>query len=460
MRASKSINVAQSEPWRAWVIVALLFFFQFINYADKSVLGLAKPGIMKDLHLTNTEFGDVGSSFFYLFAISSMIFGFTANRMQSRWLILGMGIAWAMTQFPMVGAASVGTLYACRIALGAAEGPGYPIALHATYKWFENTKRTLPTSLLVLGAGIGTAVAGQVLPLIIIHWDWHAAFLTVGLAGLVWSLAWLVLGREGSLHDEPASEASETGKRGLFRMIADGFALYGPILATRTAIGVFLVSFAAYWSIAVGLVWGFGYMVEAVGLTQPQSGQVVTAPTLLSIVLAPLIAYISQHLIQNGVSSRYSRGAFGCVGVILGGLGFAGMALTSKLFFPVAGFSISSSVVFFTFAASITYLIYTVGPPIIAEITPPRQRAAMLSIYNAFYSTAGILAPSVMGRVLDAAPGDVTTGYRNGYLLMALLLVAAGVVGLLLIDPARDVARLARARGRAEAEVPSFSPAE
>jgi|HubBroStandDraft_1064217.scaffolds.fasta_scaffold00252_8 MFS family permease len=434
-------GAASHEPWRAWAVLVLLFFFQFINYADKTVLGLAGAGIRQELHLSYAQFGDVGSSFFLLFAVSSVIFGFTANHFPSRWLILGMGLVWAATQFPMVGTVGVGTLITCRILLGASEGPGAPVAVHATYKWFEDSRRTLPTALLVLGAGVGSAVSGQVLPHIIEAWNWHAAFLTVGLIGVVWSVAWFLIGREGPLVDKPIT--ADLGGRSVG-------VPYRDLLLNRTILGLFLVTFASYWTVAVGLVWGFMYLVDAAGLTQVESGQVVTLPTVISIFLAPALALLSQRLVRRGVPTRYSRGAFGCLGAVLGGLGFAGMAVLDGAFAKVACY---------TFAASFAYFMFTVAPPIIAEITPTRQRAAMLSIYNAFYSLAGILAPSVMGRVLQAAP-DPLTGYRNGYLLMALFLAVAGVVGFLLINPARDAARLASKLGRRTAAVPGYLPAE
>jgi len=417
----RSGGIAPSS-WRAWLIVVLLFFFMFINYADKSVLGLAGPQIMHDLELSNKQFGYVNSSFFLLFAVSSVIFGFTANRWPSRWLMLGMGLVWAATQFPMIGAAGLGTLVTCRILLGASEGPGYPVALHAAYKWFPNDRRTLPTNILALGAGIGAAAAGQILPSIIVTWSWHAAFLTVGLAGLVWSLIWFLLGREGPLEDQTGRDAA-----------APGGIAYRHLLLNRTVLGVFLVCFTSYWSIAVALSWGTIYLIKFVGLTQVQAGQLQTLPTLLTIVIGPFIAITSQRLVQRGVPSRLARGAFGSAGVILGGAGIAAMALVPD---PTA------KIVCYTLAASIMFVIFTVGPPIIAEITPPRQRAAMLAINNAGYSTAGILAPSVMGLVLDGS-ADLASGFRNGYLLQATLLVLSGIVGYLLINPARDAARLA-----------------
>ena len=418
MSDSVSIEAARPGGGRAWLIVALLFMFNFISYADKIVLTLAGPRIIEDLQLTRTQFGDLGSSFFLLFAVSAVIFGFVANRLPSRWLLLGMGLVWAAIQFPMVGTVGLGTLVTCRILLGASEGPGGSVALHAAYKWFGDTKRTVPTSLLVLGSGVGTAVSGLVLPPIIEHWSWHAAFLVVGLAGLAWSLAWFLLGREGPLHDESGAIGETVA--------------YRHLLLNRTALGVFLVSFVAYWGVAMGLVWCTVYFVKVAGLSLVAAGWVATQPLLVSIVLGPAIAFLSQRLVGRGVPTRFSRGAFGCAGVVLGAGGIASMALATD---PV------TKIVCYTFAASMMFIIFTLGPTIIAEITPARQRAAMLAINNAIYSMAGILAPAIMGRVVDAAP-DPLTGYRDGYLLLALLLAAGGVVGFLLINPARDTKRV------------------
>src|SRR5689334_18399719 len=89
---------------RAWVVVALLFIFMVINFADKAVIGIAAVPIMRELNLGPRQFGLVGSSFFLLFALSSIAAGFLPNRVQTRWLLLAMGVIWALTQFPMIGA--------------------------------------------------------------------------------------------------------------------------------------------------------------------------------------------------------------------------------------------------------------------------------------------------------------------------------------------------------------------
>jgi MFS transporter, ACS family, D-galactonate transporter len=109
----------QKSHKQSWIIVALLFAFMIINFADKIIIGLAGVPIMTDLKLTPKEFGLVGSSFFFLFSISAVVTGFIVNRIRSKTALLVMGLIWALVQFPMVGTIGIEMLIACRIVLGA-----------------------------------------------------------------------------------------------------------------------------------------------------------------------------------------------------------------------------------------------------------------------------------------------------------------------------------------------------
>ena len=180
-----------------WAIIALLFFFMLINFADKAIIGLAGVPIMTELNLTPTQFGIVGSSFFLLFSISAVITGFVANRIRSKWVLFAMGLVWAVVQFPMIGSVGIELLIACRIVLGAGEGPAYPMALHAAYKWFPDEKRAIPTALISQGASLGVIIAIPLLNYIITSYNWHYAFGALGIVGLVWVLVWAFLGEEG-----------------------------------------------------------------------------------------------------------------------------------------------------------------------------------------------------------------------------------------------------------------------
>src|SRR6516165_9941917 len=93
---------AVETPKGAWKITFLLFLFMLVNFADKIVVGLAGGPIMDELKISPQQFGDLGSSFFYLFSASAIIVGFIVNRVPTRCVLLVMGLVWALAQFPMV----------------------------------------------------------------------------------------------------------------------------------------------------------------------------------------------------------------------------------------------------------------------------------------------------------------------------------------------------------------------
>ena len=77
----------------------------------------------------------------------------------------------------------------------------------------------------------------------------------------------------------------------------------------------------------------------------------------------------------------------------------------------------------------------------IGEFTPEPQRGAVLSIYGAIYPIAGILAPLTMGNVLQQAAVPLD-GYLTGFAINGAILVTSGVLGLILLRPDIECARL------------------
>src|SRR3982074_3097037 len=200
----------QPTPKGAWKITFLLFLFMLVNFADKVVVGAPGAPNMDELKLQPEQFGLLGSSFFFLFSIAAIIVGFIVNRVATRWVLLAMAVVWALAQFPMVGTVSFTTLVICRIILGAGEGPAFAVATHAVYKWFPDEKRALPTAILSQGSAFGVILAVPALNWIIVHHSWHYAFGALGVVGLMWVAAWLLLGKEGPLTQTAAMAAAET----------------------------------------------------------------------------------------------------------------------------------------------------------------------------------------------------------------------------------------------------------
>src|SRR5690554_4533075 len=95
----KSLPTSLIEPLetgritsRAWLITGMLIIFQMINFADKAVLGLVAEPAMRELGMSSSQFGFIGSSFFFLFiAISMNGVRFFGSKIQTTWVFMGYG---------------------------------------------------------------------------------------------------------------------------------------------------------------------------------------------------------------------------------------------------------------------------------------------------------------------------------------------------------------------------------
>ena len=411
---------AQPTPKGAWKITFLLFLFMLVNFADKIVVGLASDPIMKDLSLDPKQFGLLGSSFFFLFSIAAIIVGFIVNRVETRWVLLGLAVVWALAQFPMVGTVSFTTFVICRVILGAGEGPAASVAAHAIFKWFPDEKRTMPIAILSQGSAFGVIIAVPALNWLIINYSWHYAFGALGVVGLMWVVAWLILGKEGPLVQTAAMAANEP-RIPYFRL-----------LTSRTFVGCVAATFGAYWALSLGLTWFTAFIIRGLGFSQAEAGWISILPWVFGAAMVILTGWISQVMLARGFSTRGARSVLGAAPLVVGGLILALLPLV-----PPGGLTVALLVV----GTGLSGSIYVVCAPMIGEFTPVSQRGAVLAIYGALYTFAGIIAPNVMGSVVQnaAVPFD---GYMTGFGINSVIMIVSGLLGLLLLWPNTERARL------------------
>lgn len=411
-------------PKGAWGIVALLFLYMLVNFADKIIVGLAGVPIMTELNLSPAEFGLLGSSFFFLFSISAIVFGFIINRVATRWVILGLALVWALTQFPMLGSVGFVTLMICRVILGAGEGPAFSVAVHSVFKWFPDHQRTLPTAILAQGSSFGVIIAVPLLNWIIVNHSWHWAFGALGIAGLIWCALWLVFGREGPLEARAAPGLVEEPVP------------YSRLLLSPTFIGCCLATFGAYWALSLGLTWFTPFIIKALGFTQQQAGWISVLPWIFGATVSLGTGAISQIMLRRGFTTRAARGVLGAAPLVVGGC---------LLMLVPRVDSSAVQLALLVFGSGLCGAIYVVCPAMLGEFAPVSQRGAVISIYGAIYTLAGVIAPYVMGNIIEGAATPID-GYMNGYRVLASVLIVAGLAGLALLWPNLERARLGRAQ--------------
>ncbi|MEV6229705.1 MFS transporter [Saccharopolyspora shandongensis] len=406
-------------------MTGLLLVFMLINFADKAVLGLAAKPIIQEFGLSPSEYGLLQSGFYALYGISAIAVGFLSNRVSTKWILLVMALVWAFTMLPVIWPVGFAVLLVSRIVLGAAEGPANPMAMHAAHKWFPNEKRSLPSALLNVGGGIGAAVAAPVLTTVIIAFGWRWAFFALFAIGIVWVLLWLVLGEEGTIAGAARDRQTPGGG------IDEPHVPYRRILLSGTGFGAFFNAFVSYWGLALLISWVPPYFQIVLGYSASETGTLLVLPWVANALFVLGQGLLSEWLMRRGVSSRLARGVLGGVAVMIAGI--------AMVLFPLTAGGLQ--LVLMTVAFSLGAIVFAIGSTVNSEISPARQRGAVLSIYTAAATTAGLIAPYVTGRIIEAA-ATPATGYTIGFTVAGVLLLLGGLLAALIVRPERDARRL------------------
>jgi MFS family permease len=307
------------------------------------------------------------------------------------------------------------------------------VALHSAYKWFPNEHRTLPTAIIAQGAAVGVVLALPLLNWIIIHYSWHWAFGTLGIVGLAWVLLWLVLGSEGRI---VATIPEATGQP-IERVP------YAQLLLNGTTLSCWAARFAAYWGLSLLVAWSTPYFIKGLGYSQHAAGYLSTLPWATGVIIVIGAGWASQAMLARGASTRWARGVFSGLAVTVGGLALIAMPHLASDVLKIAMLVIGPSV---------PSVIYVMGHAMLSEFTPVPQRGAMLAITNAVWTLAGLLAPYLMGQVIEGA-ATAAEGYQAGFALCGAVALIGGLIGLSFLRPENETARFATAHG------PALAPA-
>lgn len=414
---------AAGTSLRGWLVLGMLFLFMIINFADKALLGIAAEPIMRDLNLSPAQYGFISSSFFFLFSISSLVVGFLTTKYPAKRILLIMALVWTIAQGVIISPlAGFWTLVMTRILLGAGEGPAYGVTNHAAMQWFPKTKRGIAAAVVGIGVPMGTMLAAPLVGGLVASVGWRVSFGLLGLASLVWMAVWFFLGQEG-----PFSSAAQA------RDQKEAKVSYRSVLLSRSFIGSLVGGIASYWNVVLLIAWVPVYLTTTQGYDAASVGWAVAVPWAVQIVAnLVIVGWLGTALVKRGVSSRVARG------VLAGGaVAVSGAAMLAFVFAPTG----SLKTTFLAIAFGVGACVIPASQTVIGEITPVRQRGAVLGIYVAVYSLTGVIAPMITGAVVQSADAP-EAGFNQIFIGSAILSLVAGLLCAVLVNPERDRAAI------------------
>src|SRR5437762_8218319 len=78
-----------------WLVVALLWFVCFFNYADRQAIFSVFPSLKSEMGLSDVELGIVGSSFMWVYAGFGPLAGLVGDRLRRKTLIISGLVFWS-----------------------------------------------------------------------------------------------------------------------------------------------------------------------------------------------------------------------------------------------------------------------------------------------------------------------------------------------------------------------------
>ncbi len=441
---------------RAWTITGLLVLFQIIAFADKAVLGLVAQQAIPELGISTIQFGFIGSAFFFLYAIASVLLGIWAGKAPIKWVLLAMGLSWAVLQFPMLFGGGAAILLVTRILLGGAEGPATAISLSSAHSWFRPADRSLPSTLIAIGSTLGPVIAAPALAVVIVNFGWRWAFGALGIAGLLWSAVWYIRGADGPFGGRQSAEASKeaashTDATPVPEEKLSGFDGQKPvpwkaILTSASFVVAVFAGFTNFWTQGFLTTWAPKYLGGVVSLSPELVALVSSFPWLFGAVVLLALGLLGRSLMHKGKSVRIAIGIPFGISLAVAGIAFVILPATSGVL----------SVVLLTIAAGCS-VIYPLAPTAMAYAVGPKQRPVLMATLGGVASLGAVISPTAVGIFMDSAgyrspsPGQkdtpemilsMTNGVHQSFGIAGVMLLLAGVLAVFLLNPDRTGSRL------------------
>jgi sugar phosphate permease len=376
-----------TKRWKIFTVLALMFILGIFYRISMAVVA---RDISIDLGLNAAQLGVLSGIFFYVFAFVQIPLGPLIDRYGGRPMVSLLGMATTCGSLIFALAPGYYTALTGRILLGMGTACVLMGSLKVFTNWFSPQEFPKVSGFLVGSGSLGILCATSPLAQAVTRYGWRNTFLAATLLQAAVTLAVYVIVR-----DTPATAATEGG------MDTGAMHAWRVILTTPAFWFVSLIAYFWYANYMVLLaLWGGPYLMEAVGLSRAQAG---------NILLFTSIGFVSGSLLLGKITERL----FGSLEkTLLAGQLLLLLAMTAMLG-PAESFSRPLlAAVFFVIglASSGGVIIY----PLARNMVPHELAATAMTCVNFFLLMGAATGQHIMGMYISSFPRSRTATQVTG----------------------------------------------
>lgn len=267
-------------PNRYFVIVMLAGVYT-LSFLDRQLLSILAEPVKAELGLSDTQLGLLTG---FMFALFYTLFGvpvaWLADRSSRVRIVAAACALWSLFSAACGLAQNFAQLAVARMGVGIGEAGGSPPSYSVIADYFPPEKRGGALALYSLGIPVGTTAGAAIGGWIATTYGWRAAFIAIGLFGIVFALLVLLTVREPQRGRLDGAATAQIGLGESLRLF-----LGNPVLR-RAAVAGGLSAFVGYSMLS----WTPALLMRMKGMTLGElslyysfaSGAAVATGTLLS----------------------------------------------------------------------------------------------------------------------------------------------------------------------------------
>lgn len=182
-------SAPRSNPdYYPWVVVGMLWFLCFFNYADRLAIYSVFPVLEKQYHFTKSELGLIGAAFTWVYALASPLAGNTGDRYARKWVILGGLYVWSLVTGLTAQCSKVWQFVLVRGSEGLGETFYMPASMALISDYHTSATRSRAIGLHQTSIYAGTIFGGALAGWMGLHYGWRSPFWVLGIAGILLGL--------------------------------------------------------------------------------------------------------------------------------------------------------------------------------------------------------------------------------------------------------------------------------
>lgn len=177
-----------------YAVLALLLFIHILAHIDRSLLFGFSPQIIRDLGLTNVQYGLLAGVVWVLsYGSMALVMGSLADR-HSRTRVIAVGIlVWSLCTAASSLAQDFGQMVAARLLVASGEAALVPAAISLLIELFPPQQRSGAAGIFFMGIPIGLGLSFLIAGSVGAMHGWRDTFKLLGIVGIVVGLGLLLL---------------------------------------------------------------------------------------------------------------------------------------------------------------------------------------------------------------------------------------------------------------------------